>query len=227
MGMPISVDIPHATDASLHEVVFEVFKDIDQRFSTYKPQSEVSRLRRGERTHVVSTDMQAVIDACRVFESQTHGYFSAYYDGSFDPSGYTKALALKRAKNELTQRDCPRYMINAGGDITCVSDAEPWVIAIQDPSDGTATIGELSAPHIAIATSGTYVRGDHIIDPHTQLPATAFLSVSVWGLDIIEADVYATAIQAGGTHAIKLLEGTARLKGMYVLRDGSRHTFAL
>ena len=37
---------------------------------------------------------------------------------------------------------------------------------------------------------GTYEKGEHIIDPHTGNPANAFLSFTVVGPDILQADVH-------------------------------------
>jgi thiamine biosynthesis lipoprotein len=49
-----------------------------------------------------------------------------------------------------------------------------------------------------VATSGTYERGDHVIDPHTAKPPVGVLSVTVTGPQLATADAYATAAFAMG-----------------------------
>ena len=50
----------------------------------------------------------------------------------------------------------------------------------------------------AVATSGTYERGEHILDPHTGLAPEGVLSVTIVGEDLAVADAYATAAFAMG-----------------------------
>ena len=56
----------------------------------------------------------------------------------------------------------------------------------------------LAGSDLAIATSGTYERGAHVVDPHRGQPATALRSVTVVGPDLGDADAYATAALAMG-----------------------------
>ena len=91
MGLPISVDIQNCTSASVFRAVFTRFHEIDERFSTYKSSSEVSRFAGGQLSHKdLSLELKQVIKACRRAEKWTGGYFSAWAAGPFDPSGYVK-----------------------------------------------------------------------------------------------------------------------------------------
>ncbi len=56
----------------------------------------------------------------------------------------------------------------------------------------------VEADDLAIATSGAYARGDHIVDPHTGRPPSGLLSVTVTGPELATADAYATAAFAMG-----------------------------
>ena len=49
MGMPITVEVvdPNVTEAAI-ENVFAFFRYVDDTFSTYKEQSEISKINRGE-----------------------------------------------------------------------------------------------------------------------------------------------------------------------------------
>ncbi len=51
----------------------------------------------------------------------------------------------------------------------------------------------LAVTDAAVATSGRYERGDHVIDPRSGLPARGLTSVTVVGPDLALADAYATA----------------------------------
>lgn len=198
MGMPISIDIPNAEYNKPFEAAFGVFKDIDEQFSTYKQDSEVSRYRRGE-VKKPSKLLNEVITACKQAEADTDGYFSAWADGKFEPSGYVKGWAIHRAGQAIKKAGYKTFCIGAGGDIMASSDSEKiWNIGIQDPNYKTKILNTLSIPNGAVATSGNYERGAHIINPKTGQPADSLLSVTVTGPSIITADILATAIFAAG-----------------------------
>jgi thiamine biosynthesis lipoprotein len=201
MGMPISVDIPMCDDSKVFESVFNRFKDIDQRFSAYKSGSELSKYQRAElEVKELSPEFREVINACKAVEKLTDGYFSAYFSGNYDPTGYVKGWSIAEAGRVVEKKGYKTYCIGAGGDILARSDSDKiWNIGIQDPKDKTKILNKLSIKSGAVATSGNYERGSHIINPKTGKPAGKFLSVSVIGPDIITADILATAIFAAGS----------------------------
>jgi thiamine biosynthesis lipoprotein len=200
MGMPISIDIPDCDDDEVFVAAFDRLRQIDDRFSTYKPQSEASRFAAGKtRERKLSPELQKVIKACREAEKQTNGYFSAWAAGAFDPSGYVKGWAIAETGKTIEGRGYKTYCVGAGGDILARSNSgKIWNIGIQDPSDRSKILNKLSISNGAVATSGNYERGAHIINPNTQQPADIFLSVTVTGPEIIKADILATAIFASG-----------------------------
>jgi thiamine biosynthesis lipoprotein len=208
MGIPISIDIPDAADGSAFEAAFARLKQIDGRFSLYKPESEASRLANGEITENQTTDeMKRVIRACRQAEAKTDGYFSAWAGGSFDPSGYVKGWAIAEAGKSIEESSYKTFCIGAGGDIlACSAGEKVWEIGIQNPRDKTKILNLLSISNGAVATSGTYERGKHIINPRTRRPADGLLSVSVTGPDIVWADVLATAVFAMGKAGKKFMK---------------------
>jgi thiamine biosynthesis lipoprotein len=208
MGMPISIDIPKCHDSSVFEQVFTRFHKIDRQFSTYRPDSEVSRYVNGEiKEPNLSKELKFVIKACRQAEKMTNGYFSAWYSCKFDPSGYVKGWAIAEAGCVIEKFAYKTYCIGAGGDILASSDSDKaWNIGIQDPKDSSKIINKLSISNGAVATSGNYQRGSHIINPKTAKPAEDFSSVTVTGPDIITADILATAIFAMGKDGETLLK---------------------
>lgn len=210
MGMPITVDIPGCDNEKVFRVVFERFRKIDERFSPYKRDSELTKYQNGEiKEKDLSAEFKKVKKACREAEKQTDGYFSAYFSGKFDPSGYVKGWAIAEAGKAIEKEDFKTYCIGAGGDILARSDSDKvWNIGIQDPKDKGKILDKLSIYNGAVATSGNYERGNHIINPKTGKPANKLLSVTVTGPDIITADIFATAIFASESlDIIKLPKG--------------------
>jgi thiamine biosynthesis lipoprotein len=200
MGMPISIDIPGTDIAQTFDWAFARLRQIDKKFSTFKPDSEVSRYITGELDEQsLSKELKSVIRACKRAQKLTDGYFSAWAGGSFDPSGYVKGWAIAEAGKIIEKSDFGTYCIGAGGDILARSDTDKvWNIGIQDPADKTKILNTLSISNGAVATSGNYERGAHIINPKTKQPVEELLSVTIVGPDIIWADVLATAVFAMG-----------------------------
>jgi thiamine biosynthesis lipoprotein ApbE len=74
----------------------------------------------------------------------------------------------------------------------------------------------------AIATSGAYARGDHVVDPFSGRAPQGVLSVTIVGPELATADAYATAAYAMGPDFGPLW--TARLPGyqaMTILANGT------
>jgi thiamine biosynthesis lipoprotein len=200
MGMPITIDIVDCDDSKVFDEVFEVLRKIDEQFSTYKPGSEVSKFGAGKlKENELSTKLTEVIKCCRQAGKQTDGYFSAWAGEAFDPSGYVKGWAIAEVAQTIQGQGYSTYCVSAGGDILAASDSDKvWSIGIQDPLNPQKILNTLSISNGAVATSGNYERGAHIINPKTGIAAESFLSVSVSGPDIITADILATAIFASG-----------------------------
>lgn len=200
MGMPVGVDIPNCDNAQVFSWAFARLRQIDIKFSTYKKDSEVSRYASGEIDEAaLSKELKIIIRACRAAEKKTKGYFSAWAAGAFDPSGYVKGWAIAEAGKIIEKQGFKTYCIAAGGDILARSNSDKvWSIGVQDPTDKTKILNKLSISNGAVATSGNYERGAHIINPKTKQPAEKILSVTVIGPNIIWTDVLATAIFAMG-----------------------------
>lgn len=221
MGVPISIDIPGAASAELFELAFARLRQIDDTFSTYKPGSTLNRFLRGERK--LSGEMLKVKDTCEAYEQMTEGYFSAYFQGFFNPTGYVKGWAVQEAGAILQANGIQSFLINAAGDIMAASDGKKqWYISLQDPFLPTRTIGTIALKNGAIATSGTYERGLHIINPHTKKPTNELISASVYGKGIAAADVFATAcIAMGSSRAIDFIGSQLGYEALLVGTDGA------
>ena len=211
MGTGVSIDIPDAAPP-IFEKTFERLEEIDAKFSTYKPESEVSRYGRSEIAEEdLSRELKAVIKACKAAEKATQGYFSAWAAKSFDPSGYVKGWAISEAAKIIKRAGHRTFCIGIGGDILAASNSDKiWNIGIQDPADKSKILNKLSIKNGAIVTSGTSVRGLHIINPKTGRPADSILSMTVVGPDIIDADVLATAAFVQGESGLNFIAGDAK-----------------
>jgi thiamine biosynthesis lipoprotein len=204
MGMPIVVEIRDG-DAPFDEV-FAWFRRVDETFSTYKPDSEISRVARGE--PAISPEVRDILDRCERLRAQTNGYFDAYAGGRLDPSGVVKGWAVDRAADLLDAAGVREYVVNAGGDMRLRGS---WRVGIQHPRERQAIAAVVEATDLALATSGEYARGRHVLDPHTGAPPNGILSATISGPDLATADAYATAALAMGSSIAP--HWVARLRG--------------
>ncbi len=228
MGMPIVLDVrDEHVDEDVLDGMFDWFRWVDATFSTYKDDSEISRLNRGvlalEELH---PDVSGVLDRCEQLRLETDGYFDvrAASPEAVDPSGLVKGWAVDRAAALLDEAGLRNFAVNAAGDMRLRGRAVPelyWRVGIQHPLEPDQVARVIDTTDLAIATSGEYARGAHVFDPHTHRPPAGILSVTITGPDLATADAYATAAFAMG--ADRALHWTARLRGyeaMTVLADG-------
>jgi FAD:protein FMN transferase len=221
MGMPVTVQVldPEVTEAMLDEV-FEEFALLDQTFSPYLEGSAVSRINRGELTlDEAGPLVQQAAELCRQYEFATAGYFSARLGDRFEPSGLVKGWAIDRSGSILARHGCRDWFVDAGGDVLARGrnpDGGPWRVGIRHPVERDKVVRVVLASDLAVATSGSYEKGEHILDPHTGQAATEVLSFTVVGPDILAADVYATACFAMGGKGLDFLSGVEGYEGLAV-----------
>jgi FAD:protein FMN transferase len=206
MGTAISLDLaddlPMSTLDELADMVFGWLREVDARFSTYREDSEVNRFGRGEvALGDASEDLRFVLARCADLWGETDGYFDGYATGHLDPSGYVKGWSVQLASDRLLEAGAPNHCLNAGGDIRLrglSAAGRPWRVGIRHPWNPKATCTVIGGTDLAIATSGVYERGQHVIDPRKGTPARGLRSVTVVGADLGTADAYATAAVAMG-----------------------------
>jgi thiamine biosynthesis lipoprotein len=217
MGMPWMFDICDRSVGldALREVI-DWLHWADATFSTYRSDSQVSRLNRGELTpEQCHADVGEVLERCEQLRRETGGYFdiSAPYrarsgpaagagrPGSVEPSGLVKGWAIARTAQRLREAGAQNFSVNAGGDALLCGHPDGdqcWRVGVQHPRAATQMALTLGLRDLAIATSGTYVRGAHILDPHAGGAPSGLLSVTIVGPDVATADAYATAAFAMG-----------------------------
>ena len=189
-------------NAGLAEVT-EYVKVIDQEFSTYKPDSQVSKIRRGElKIEDASAQMLEVWQLCLVARDLTDGSFDPWVvKGGYDPSGYVKGWAADKCVAILKAHGAENIQVNAAGDLSLAGGFEngkPWSIGVRSPENRFEVVKVFEIFDGAIATSGTYEIGAHIKDPHTGLIAIGARSATVLGPDGGLADALATALVVAG-----------------------------
>jgi len=192
--------------------VEEFFFHVDRDFSTYKSDSQISKIRRGElQIEDASEYVRQVWALCEFCREITFGAFDPWKaEGGFDPSGLVKGWAAEVGAQMLVEAGAENVLINASGDIVLrggqPNDAgvtKPWNIGIASPDDVENFVKIFDVVDGSVATSGNYEKGAHIVDPHTGLIAIGARSASVIGPDGAICDALATALMVDGVDAQK------------------------
>jgi len=204
----------------------DVLHHADAVFSTWKPHSPISRLRRAEiSVEQAPSDVAEVLELCATARVMSAGWFDPWaMPGGVDPTGLVKGWAAQRALAALTPGELVGAMVNAAGDIAVSGGPErghPFRIGVVDPSSprALADVVELDG---AIATSGTYERGDHLVDPRSGASQARVASATVCGPDLGLADALATAVAVAGEQALALFEELDGYEAWTIAFDGSR-----
>lgn len=227
MGMPITVEIVDPTDELTFAAAFDYFRQIDKRYSTYKKDSEISRINAGLPEREWSDEMRHVLELCEQTKQETDGYFDSMHDGKRDPSGLVKGWAIQQVAERLHAMGLCNFYVDAGGDIQVSghnSDGESWKVGIRNPFNREETVKRIAVTSEGVATSGTYIRGQHVYDPHSGAELTEVQSITVIGPNIYEADRFATAAFAMGRRGIAFIESQPDLEG-YMIDSNKMATF--
>lgn len=213
MGMPVTVEIVdrRATAKDL-ALAFDYFNCVDEKFSTYKEQSEISRFNRGEVSAAdVSEDMKTIFALSEETKKMTDGYFDIQTPtGICDPSGIVKGWAIYNAAQLLAKNGFENFYVDAGGDVQTKgtnADGTKWRVGIRHPFNQDEVVKVLYIEDKGVATSGTYIRGQHIYNPKEKNPLiTDIVCFTVVGPNVYEADRFATAAFAMGKKGIAFIE---------------------
>jgi thiamine biosynthesis lipoprotein len=203
MGTVFTITVLGA-DAHVAEVdrAFEWLRWVEQTFFVFDPDSEITRMSDGRlQIEDASKAVRDVLADCDALSEATGKTFSIRPQQEsrprLDPSGYVKGWSVDRAASALSAAGVMRFTIDAGGDILCVGTAPSgtrWRVGIRLPSTPDAMGAVLTIAEGAVATSGTYFRGDHIWRDGTCDDET--VSATVVGPSLGIADSLAKAIFA-------------------------------
>lgn len=226
MGMPITIEIADAASASLVDDVYDYFTAVDKRFSLYKPDSEISAHNRGDLALTdLSAEMHEVLELANRTKTETNGYFEIKRpDGLLDPSGIVKSWAVRNAALIIRASGVQNFYVDAGGDIQTGGkngNGEDWRVGIRNPFNEHEIVKAVAISERGIATSGTYVRGQHIYNPHQPKERIDdIVSLTIIGPDVLEADRFATAAFAMGEDGIYFIEGLSGMEGYVINATG-------
>ncbi|MDE2019365.1 MAG: FAD:protein FMN transferase [Patescibacteria group bacterium] len=250
MGMPVTVEIAdgRAIQAEINKI-FDYFAYIDEKFSTYKETSEIMAINRGNMERGTwSEDMQTIFRLAEETKRLTDGYFDIkrksnqgakdlgkdWIGDFYDPSGIVKGWAIWQAAQILERDGFKNFYVDAGGDIEIRGRQRTengtwgkWTIGIRNPFKQDEIVKKICLTDCGIATSGTYIRGDHIYNPkektgNRKLEAgnPPVVSLTVIGPNVYEADRFATAAFAMGAAGIGFIEQLPGFEGYMIDREG-------
>jgi thiamine biosynthesis lipoprotein len=232
----ITVDLRDPVGPATLDDVFRWFHRVDDLFSTWRDDSEITRLAHGTiRLGDASPEVREVLERCDRMRAHTWGAFDVNVGadprvtpraglGPIDPSGLVKGWALDRAAAMLREAGAANFAVNAGGDVIVGGHPEPgalWRVGIQHPWERDKVACVVAITDAGVATSGRYERGDHVLDPRTGEPAMALMAVSVVAEELADADGCATGVLALGTESTAWLEAHPDHAVLTIAADGS------
>lgn len=207
----------------LVESACRVLHEADEVFSTWRDDSEISRVRRGELPAEAHPAVVEALRRCEDARSLSSGWFDPWaMPGGVDPSGFVKGWASQQALSQLVAPGVHGAIVNAAGDVAAFGAPAPgkaFRVGVVDPFDRTR-LGCVVTIEGAIATSGTYERGAHLVDPRSGERSAAVASASVCGPDLGLADALATAVAVSGSP--ELVDDVTGYEAFVIDPDGRR-----
>lgn len=230
MGTVVSFDVrvgdvePKAAMVALSRACARLDR-ADAVFSTWKANSPMSRIRRGEvALRDAPPEVGRVLELCALARELSAGWFDPWQmPGGVDPTGLVKGWAADEALSVLREAGVRAAMVGAGGDLATFGSPEPggaWRIGVRDPWAGDRVACVLESPG-AVATSGCYERGDHVIDPRTGRPGTRFASATVTGPELWLADALATGLLVAGEEGLAFIDALDGYEAFVISETGS------
>lgn len=204
---------------------------IDAMASTWRDDSELMRYNRAAdpQGFELSAELASLIERAKQIEVQTGGAFTLRPDGALiDLSGIAKGYAVDRVV-ELLQRefDITDCIVDIGGEVKAIGNGpsgDGWRVELYMPTDAERIKPPvLQLRDMSVATSGTYFKSEHLIDPATGNPVeNELLSATVVRRDNTSADALATALYVmGPDRGITWAEANG-VHVIYLLKDGSQ-----
>jgi thiamine biosynthesis lipoprotein len=157
--------------------------------------------------------MALVLELCEQARVLSQGWFDPWaMPGGFDPTGLVKGWAVEQALAILRLAGVDAAIVNGGGDIAVLGlpkDAHAWRIGVRHPWRPEALACVLETDR-AVATSGCYERGPHLIHPRDGRMLFRTASATVVGSSLPLCDAMATALVVAdddGPEIARSLEG--------------------
>jgi thiamine biosynthesis lipoprotein len=203
-----------------------VLDEIDRLASilnTRDPTSDISLLEHSTGGHKPAHELREVLDAYEEWERRTAGIFSIRPEGANMPRNVDalgKAYIIDHAA-KAAKKACPSIralLLNIGGDI--VVWGRSCDITIADPEasyDNAGPIAVIALQNAAVATSGTYARGGHLVDGRSGRPLRTAIAATVVAPDAITANALATTLcLTQADYGLQLVESTPGAEALRV-----------
>lgn len=231
MGTMVSVhvhdDAPDADVAAAVDAVFAEIERLEQIFSTFRPDSVLSRVNRGE-VHVLDAgpEITEVMDACTWLEHRSNGAFTVRRPDAperLDLAGFAKGWITERAAGRLHEAGLGHWYVGAGGDVITAgtpTEGRPWRVAVAHPLVPGESVATLELAGGAVATSGTAERGAHLWDGRTGDAAAGLASLTVVGPELAWADAFATTGFVQGLAGLAWVAQMVGYEALAVTLDG-------
>ncbi len=230
MGTAFTVDaiFPDRSEEDGLRVVVSacrILHEVDRVFSTWRSDSPVSRLRRGElREADMPANVVHVLESCALARDRSGGWFDPWAaPGGVDPTGYVKGWAGQLVLDDLRASGAEAGLVNAAGDVAGFGGPEPgrpWLLGLTDPFDTTRLLGTVAVENCSLAVSGTYERGEHVYGIGGERAVAGVVSAAVLGPDLGVADALATALVAGGQDALGHVADDLEYQALVIFKDG-------
>lgn len=222
MGMPAVIEIIDSkVKPEVFKEIFDYLISVDERFSTYKKNSEMTLYNEGKITKKdLSDDMEKIFELSEETKNKTDGFFDIFHEGKIDPSGLVKGWAIYNASLILRKKGFKNFYIEIAGDIEVAglnNEGKKWAIGIRNPLNKEENVKVVYLSDHGIATSGTYEKGKHIYNPNKPNEEIKdIVSLTVIGSNVYEADRFATAAFAMGKKGIDFIENLDGFEGYMI-----------
>jgi thiamine biosynthesis lipoprotein ApbE len=229
-SLDLAVWLPrHADSSNIAQraagVALAEVQRLSRILSTYDVTSEIRAFEQGG--PIRSTELADVLALYRSWEAKTCGVISLRPRGADSPinvDALGKAYIIDRA-SEAIRRSIPQLdglLLNVGGDI--VVRGRTFDIAVTNPAqahDNAAALTNLVLRNQAVATSGTYARGAHLIDARTGEAPACTASATVFADDAVTANALATMLcVTDADEGLALVEKTPGAEAIRIAPDG-------
>jgi thiamine biosynthesis lipoprotein len=181
------------------------------------------------------------LQRCEQLRRETDGYFDiripllppgveatprALASAPLDPTAYVRGWAAHLVAQKLDAAGVRNYRIRAGSSLRLRGSGTPgslWRSDLRHPLQPDRIVACVVSDCLALATSEVEPWGTSVVDPHTGLPPSGILSVTVAGPDLGPASAYAIAIHAMGERGAAWISRRVRsgYEVMILLEDGT------
>lgn len=245
LGTSLDVWATGAAIESVEAIVLDEIERLRRVFSAYDPESELSRLNRATEPMMVSADVAAVLREYRKWHRLTTGALSPTLTRhlgfvlddasrtvrrttgtSLNLNAVAKGYVLSQTADRVRSLfpEIRSLVVNLGGDLAIRGSELVGVQNPHRPAENSPLLTAVRVRDAGIATSGTYQRGTHLIDPRTGRPATSVAGATVIAPTSVVANLLATSLCVlGPVEGLRLIASVPGAECLIVGADGRQH----